>query len=211
MSKFVNKHKLPIKEKSYQVKVTTYKTVNKLGEPIKTQKLIKTVIVWSKKAIEKQEKYHETKNGKTYLRLPIQSKPKPSKEELLALRPFSEYHYKLINKAYSQESKSMRILKKCAENDKHLIDIENMSAKLKAYKSRLKLRNPKNMLYRLEIYYSNSKHEIKTILVRYVNSIPEVNYLANLNRHLSKYPNYHHLSIKDKKDNVLLIMVNCNY
>lgn len=164
---------------------------------------------WTIEATTKRAKYHETKNGKTYLRLPIQSKPKPSKEELLALRPFSDTHYKLINNAYSQESKSMRILKKCAENSKHLIDIENMSAKLKAYKSSLKLKNPKNMLYKIETYYTDNKQKVKTLSVEHVSNEPDVNYLANMNRTLSKYPNYHHLSVKDKKDNVLTIMINC--
>lgn len=164
---------------------------------------------WTIEATTKRAKYHETKNGKTYLKLPIQSKPKPSKEELLALRPFSDIHYKLINNAYSQESKSMRILKKCAENDKHLIDIENMSAKLKAYKSSLKLKNPKNMLYRIETYYTDDKQKVKTLSVEYVSNRPEVNYLANMNRTLSKYPNYHHLAVKNKNGNVLTIMVNC--
>lgn len=164
---------------------------------------------WTIEATTKRAKYHETKNGKTYLRLPIQSKPKPSKKELLALRPFSDMHYKLINNAYSQESKSMRILKKCAENNKHLIDIENMSAKLKAYKSSLKLKNPKNMLYKIETYYTDDKQKIKTLSVEHVSNRPEVNYLANMNRTLSKYPNYHHLAVKNKNGNVLTIMVNC--
>lgn len=164
---------------------------------------------WTIEATIKRAKYHETKNGKTYLRLPVQSKPKPSKEELLALRPFSEYHYKLINKAYSQESKSMRILKKCAENNKHLIDIENMSTKLRAYKSSLKLKNPKNMLYKIETYYTDDKQKIKTLSVEHVSNEPGVNYLANINRTLSKYPNYHHLSVKNKNGNILTIMVNC--
>ena len=164
---------------------------------------------WTIEATTKRAKYHETKNGKTYLKLPIQSKPKPSKEELLALRPFSDTHHKLIDELYSQESKSMQILKKNAENYKHLIDIENMSAKLKAYKSSLKLKNPKNMLYRIETYYTDDKQKVKTLSVEHVSNEPEVNYLANINRTLSKYPNYHHLSVKDRKDNVLTIMVNC--
>ena len=135
---------------------------------------------WTTEATTKRAKYHETKNGKTYLKLPIQSKPKPSKEELLALRPFSDIHYKLINNAYSQESKSMRILKKCAENDKHLIDIENMSAKLKAYKSSLKLKNPKNMLYRIETYYTDDKQKVKTLSLEYVSNRRYLNILITI-------------------------------
>lgn len=164
---------------------------------------------WTVKANLKRKRYHETKNGKSYLRLPIKSKAKLSKLELLNARPFSEYHYKLIEQAYSQKSKSMQILKKYAENNKHLIDIENMSHKLKAYKSSLKLKNPKNMLYRIETYHIDEKQKIKTTSVKYVSNLPEVNYLANLNRTLSENSNYHHVSVKDKKDNVLMIMVNC--
>lgn len=164
---------------------------------------------WTVEANLKRKRYHETKNGKSYLRLPIKSKAKPSKLELLNVRPFSEYHYKLIEQAYSQKSKSMQILKNYAENNRHLVDIENMSYKLKAYKSSLKLKNPKNMLYRIETYHTDEKQKIKTTSVKYVSNLPEVNYLANLNRTLSENSNYHHVSVKDKKDNVLMIMVNC--
>lgn len=164
---------------------------------------------WTVEANLKRKRYHETKNGKSYLRLPIKSKAKPSKLELLNARPFSEYHYKLIEQAYSQKSKSMQILKNYAENNKHLVDIENMSYKLKAYKSSLKLKNPKNMLYRIETYHTDEKQKIKTTSVKYVSNLPEVNYLASLNRTLSENSNYHHVSVKDKKDNVLMIMVNC--
>lgn len=164
---------------------------------------------WTVEANLKRKRYHETKNGKSYLRLPIKSKAKLSKLELLNARPFSEYHYKLIEQAYSQKSKSMQILKNYAENNKHLVDIENMSYKLKAYKSSLKLKNPKNMLYRIETYHTDEKQKIKTTSVKYVSNLPEVNYLASLNRALSENSNYHHVSVKDKKDNVLMIMVNC--
>ena len=164
---------------------------------------------WTVEANLKRKRYHETKNGKSYLRLPIKSKAKPSKLELLNVRPFSEYHYKLIEQAYSQKSKSMQILKNYAENNKHLVDIENMSYKLKAYKSSLKLKNPKNVLYRIETYHTDEKQKIKTTSVKYVSNLPEVNYLASLNRTLSENSNYHHVSVKDKKDNVLMIMVNC--
>lgn len=164
---------------------------------------------WTVEANLKRKRYHETKNGKSYLRLPIKSKAKLSKLELLNARPFSEYHYKLIEQAYSQKSKSMQILKNYAENNKHLVDIENMSYKLKAYKSSLKLKNPKNMLYRIETYHTDEKQKIKTTSVKYVSNLPEVNYLASLNRILSENSNYHHVSVKDKKDNVLMIMVNC--
>ena len=164
---------------------------------------------WTVEANLKRKRYHETKNGKSYLRLPIKSKAKPSKLELLNARPFSEYHYKLIEQAYSQKSKSMQILKNYAENNKHLVDIENMSYELKAYKSSLKLKNPKNMLYRIETYHTDGKQKIKTTSVKYVSNLPEVNYLASLNRTLSENSNYHHVSVKDKKDNVLMIMVNC--
>lgn len=164
---------------------------------------------WTVEANLKRKRYHETKNGKSYLRLPIKSKAKPSKLELLNARPFSEYHYKLIEQAYSQKSKSMQILKNYAENNKHLVDIENMSYKLKAYKSSLKLKNPKNMLYKIETYHTDEKQKIKTTSIKYVSNLPEVNYLASLNRILSENSNYHHVSIKDKKDNILMIMVNC--
>ena len=164
---------------------------------------------WTVEANLKRKRYHETKNGKSYLRLPIKSKAKPSKLELLNTRPFSEYHYKLIEQAYSQKSKSVQILKNYAENNKHLVDIENMSYKLKAYKSSLKLKNPKNVLYRIEIYHTDEKQKIKTTSIKYVSNLPEVNYLASLNRTLSENSNYHHVSVKDKKDNVLMIMVNC--
>ena len=164
---------------------------------------------WTVEANLKRKRYHETKNGKSYLRLPIKSKAKPSKLELLNVRPFSEYHYKLIEQAYSQKSKSMQILKNYAENNKHLVDIENMSYKLKTYKSSLKLKNPKNVLYRIETYHTDEKQKIKTTSVKYVSNLPEVNYLASLNRTLSENSNYHHVSVKDKKDNVLMIMVNC--
>ena len=164
---------------------------------------------WTVEANLKRKRYHETKNGKSYLRLPIKSKAKPSKLELLNARPFSEYHYKLIEQAYSQKSKSMQILKNYAENNKHLVDIENMSYKLKAYKSSLKLKNPKNMLYRIETYHTDEKQKIKTTSVKYVPNLPEVNYLASLNRALSENSNYHHLSVKYKNDNVIIIMVNC--
>lgn len=164
---------------------------------------------WTVEANLKRKRYHETKNGKSYLRLPIKSKAKPSKLELLNTRPFSEYHYKLIEQAYSQKSKSVQILKNYAENNKHLVDIENMSYKLKAYKSSLKLKNPKNVLYRIEIYHTDEKQKIKTTSIKYVSNLPEVNYLASLNRTLLENSNYHHVSVKDKKDNVLMIMVNC--
>lgn len=164
---------------------------------------------WTVEANLKRKRYHETKNGKSYLRLPIKSKAKPSKLELLNARPFGEYHYKLIEQAYSQKSKSMQILKNYAENNKHLVDIENMSYKLKAYKSSLKLKNPKNVLYRIETYHTDEKQKIKTTSVKYVSNLPEVNYLASLNRTLSENSNYHHVSVKDKKDNILMIMVNC--
>lgn len=51
--------------------------------------------------------------------------------------------------------------------------------------------------------------KIKTTSIKYVSNLPEVNYLASLNRALSENSNYHHVSVKDKKDNILIIMVNC--
>lgn len=168
---------------------------------------------WTIEATKKRAKYHETKNGKTYLRLPIKIADKPSKLERLESRPFSEYHNKLIDSLYSQKSKSMQILRKIAENDKHEIDIENMSYKLKAYKSSLKLRNTKNMLYTVETYYKDNEQQIKTLTCNHVSKIPDTNELANLNRELSQYPNYHHLTVKTKdktvKNDVMLVMVNC--
>ena len=164
---------------------------------------------WTLKASLAKVKYHETKNGKSYLRLPIKSKIRLSKSERLKSRPFSEYHYKLIEQAYSQKSKSMQILKKCAEDAKRLIDIENMSYKLKAYKSSLKHKNSKNMLYKIETHYTSVKQKLKTTLIKCVSNLPEVNYLASMNRELSKDINYHHISIKDRKNNVLMLMVNC--
>lgn len=165
---------------------------------------------WTVEATIKRAKYHETKNGKSYLRLPIKKKTILTKTELLASRPFSDTHYKLVNDAYSQESKSMRILRKNAEEQKHLIDIENMSTKLKAYKSSLKLKNPKNLLYKIETYYTDDKQQIKTLSTKYVSNIPSVNELATLNRNLSKYNCYHHVSVKNKNtDNVIMLMVNC--
>lgn len=165
---------------------------------------------WSIKALQIRKKYHETKNGKTYLKLPIQSKTKLDKLKLLESRPFSEYHNKLINSLYSQESVSMRILKNSAEEQKHEINIDNMSYKLKAYKSALKLKNPKNVLYKIVSYYEDDKQKVRILSEEFVNNTNynEINNkVRELNKNLSKYNIYHHTSVKDKNDNVIMLYV----
>ena len=47
------------------------------------------------------------------------------------------------------------------------------------------------MLYKIETYYTDDRQKIKTLSVEHVSNEPKVNYLANINRTLSKYPNYH--------------------
>lgn len=160
---------------------------------------------WSVTANNKRKKYHETKNGKTYIKLPIRSKETIDKETLLASRPFSKYHYDLINSAYSREDRSLKL---AAERAKYEERIKKMSERLNAYKSSLKLRNPKNMLYKIVSYYEDTSHKVRILSEEYVPTIDidTINKkMKEQNTLLSRYDMYHHISLKDRDGKVLVL------
>ena len=182
-------------------------TLTKRNNKIVSRKVYK--YSWSIEANLKRNTYHETKNGKIYPLLPIHHEKK-SKEELLASRRFSQYHYTLINNAYCKESQSLRILKCITNEQKHNIELENTAKKLSIYKSALKLKNPKNSMYKVIIHSVDDKHNVDILDTKYVKDIPTVDYLANLNRNLSKYIWYHHLTVVDSLNNIRTLFVCCD-
>lgn len=160
---------------------------------------------WSVTANRKRKIYHETKNGKTYIKLPIRSKETIDKETLLASRPFSKYHYDLINSAYSKEDRSLKL---AAERAKHEERIKKMRERLIAYKSSLKLRNPKNALYKIVSYYEDNSQKVRVLTEEYVSSLTLEGIsekMKETNALLSKYRSYHHMSLKDKDGKVLIL------
>lgn len=160
---------------------------------------------WSVTANEKRRKYHETKNGKTYMKLPIRSKETIDKETLLASRPFSKYHYNLINSAYSKEDRSFKL---AVERATHEERIKKMRERLNAYKSSLKLRNPKNALYKIVSYYEDNSQKVRVLTEEYVPSLTLEGIsekMKETNALLSKYRSYHHMSLKDKDGKVLIL------
>ena len=163
------------------------------------------IFKWSVTANEKRKKYHETKNGKTYIKLPIRSKETIDKETLLASRPFSKYHYDLINSAYSKEDRSLKL---ATERAKHEERIKKMRERLTAYKSSLKLRNPKNALYKIVSYYEDNSQKVRVLTEEYVSSLTLEGIsekMKETNALLSKYRSYHHMSLKDKDGKVLIL------
>ena len=191
---------------------TTSRTISKLGEPFKTKTKTDIYFRWSKIAEKTKERYHQTKNGITVsIKLPLQNKPKLDKKSLLESRTFSKYHYDLINNAYSKENRALKI---AIETAKHEQQIAKMQEKLNAYKSSLKLRNPKNMSYRIVSYYEDDKQHIRILSEKFVNDITTniINKeMKELNMSLSKYDNYHHISLKDKDDKVLALYTKIPY
>lgn len=83
---------------------------------------------WSIDAIRKKQILHKTFSPRPKLEIP--SLPKPSKEEKLKQRPFSQYHYKLINNLYGND-KENRILKQQAEKAAHELKIKRLALAIK--------------------------------------------------------------------------------
>lgn len=137
---------------------------------------------WTIEATNKRMKYHSTKHGKTYLKLPIIDKPNKSKEGLLSSRPFSQYHYKLLNNVYSKEN---RILKQVSEQLKKPNKITNCI---------------KESLYKLRIVFKSKIQDLYQETEHLVNLTNEQ--LRYLNKKLSTlYNNYHHLCLEYKQTN----------
>ena len=167
---------------------------------------------WTPQATYCKRQYHRTKNGITIsIKLPLQNKPKLDKKSLLESRAFSKYHYDLINNAYSKENRALKI---AIETAKHEQQIAKMQKRLNAYKSNLKLKNPKNMPYKIVSYYEDDKQHVRILSEKFVSDITTntINKeMKELNMSLSKYSSYHHISLKDKDDKVLALYTKIPY
>ncbi len=166
---------------------------------------------WSTKARLKQQNYHLTKNGISFPKPILQKIDRKNKEKLLAERPFSYFHNKLIENLYGKRSWKEKNLKAQAEKAKHEIALENTAKRLKDYKSSLKLKNPKNMLYKISSYYSDGKQHIKLLSENYVPKEPSYKEIAELNKGLSVYPFYRHTVVRkigERTDRFLFVSTN---
>ena len=175
--------------------------------------------VWSSKARLTQKLYHLTKNGlpKTnnklsddllYVKAQID---KDNKQRLLESRPFSYFHNRLIENLYNKRSWKEKTMTAQAKAAKHEIELENIAKRLSDYKSSLKLRNPKNLLYKISSYYSDGKQHIKLLSETYVPKEPTCDEIAELNRSLSVYPFYRHTVVRkkgEKTDRFLFVSTN---
>lgn len=182
------------------VQVTThYRNSDIDGEYKKST--VREYFTWSRRGREALKAYHRSKTPVNYsqYKKPQEKKKSLSKEEKLALIPFSNYHNKLINKAYSTESIENRILKQAAEAHAHEIAIENLAARLKIHKYSLRYRNSKNCKYKIVVWIENEKHKPIIFTEKYVPNITQAVHEAakTYNSNMSKYMFYHHTSIYD--------------
>lgn len=182
------------------VKITTHHRNDDI-DGIHKKSTVREYFTWSKRGREALEAYHRSKtpiNYSQYKKLKEKNKSL-SKEEKLALIPFSDYHNKLINKAYSTESIENRILKQAAEAHAHEIAIENLAARLKIHNYSLKFRNSKNCKYKIVVWIENEKHKPIIFTEKYVPNVTQAVHEAAVlyNDKMSKYMFYHHTSIYD--------------
>ena len=182
------------------VKITTHHRNDDI-DGIHKKSTVRKYFTWSKRGREALEAYHRSKTSVNYsqYKKPKEKKKSLSKEEKLALIPFSDYHNKLINKAYSTESIENRILKQAAEAHAHEIAIENLAARLKIHNYSLKFRNSKNCKYKIVVWIENEKHKPIIFTEKYVPNVTQAVHEAAIlyNDKMSKYMFYHHTSIYD--------------
>lgn len=182
------------------VKITTHHRNDDI-DGIHKKSTVREYFTWSKRGREALEAYHRSKIPVNYsqYKKPQEKKKSLSKEEKLALRQYSEYHYKLINQAYSKESAENRLLKQAASDNAHEIVIENLMARLKIYKYSLKFRNSKNCKYKIVVWVENEKHKPIIFTEKYVPNVTQAVHEAaeTYNSNMSKYMFYHHTSIYD--------------
>ena len=180
------------------VKITTHHRNDDI-DGIHKKSTVREYFTWSKRGREALEAYHRSKTPVNYsqYKKPQEKKKSLSKEEKLALIPFSDYHNKLINKAYSTESIENRILKQAAEAHAHEIAIENLAARLKIHNYSLKFRNSKNCKYKIVVWIENEKHKPIIFTEKYVPNVTQAVHEAAVlyNDKVSKYMFYHHTSI----------------
>lgn len=179
------------------IQVTTHYRNADIDGPYK-ESTVREYFTWSKRGREAREAYHNSKKPINYsqYKKPKEKQKTLSKEEKLALRPFSEYHYKLINNAYGRRNS---LLEKSIANNKHEITIENLAARLKLYKYSLKFRNSKNCKYKIVVWIENKKHKPIIFTEKYVPNVTQAVHEAakTYNSNMSKYMFYHHTSIYD--------------
>lgn len=182
------------------VKITTHHRNDDI-DGIHKKSTVREYFTWSRRGREALETYHRSKTPVNYsqYKKPKEKKQTLSKEEKLALIPFSDYHNKLINKAYSTESIENRILKQAAEAHAHEIAIENLAARLKIHNYSLKFRNSKNCKYKIVVWVENEKHKPIIFTEKYVPNVTQAVHEAAVlyNDKMSKYIFYHHTSIYD--------------
>lgn len=182
------------------VKITTHHRNDDI-DGIHKKSTVREYFTWSRRGKEALEAYHRSKIPVNYsqYKKPQEKKKSLSKEEKLALIPFSDYHNKLINKAYSTESIENRILKQAAEAYAHEIAIENLAARLKIHNYSLKFRNSKNCKYKIVVWVENEKHKPIIFTEKYVPNVTQAVHEAakTYNSNMSKYIFYHHTSIYD--------------
>ena len=182
------------------VKITTHHRNDDI-DGIHKKSTVREYFTWSKRGREALEAYRRSKIPVNYsqYKKPQEKKKPLSKEEKLALIPFSNYHNKLINKAYSTESIENRILKQAAEAHAHKIAIENLAARLKIHNYSLKYRNSKNCKYKIVVWVENEKHKPIIFTEKYVPNVTQAVHEAakTYNSNMSKYMFYHHTSIYD--------------
>ena len=182
------------------VKVTTHYRNSDIDGEYK-ESTVREYFTWSKRGREALEAYRRSKTPVNYsqYKKPKEKKQTLSKEEKLALIPFSDYHNKLINKAYSTESIENRILKQAAEAHAHEIAIENLAARLKIHNYSLKFRNSKNCKYKIVVWIEDKKHKPIIFTEKYVPNVTQAVHEAAVlyNDKMSKYMFYHHTNIYD--------------
>lgn len=182
------------------VKITTHYRNSDIDGEYK-ESTVREYFTWSRRGREALEAYHRSKTPINYsqYKKPKEKKKTLSKEEKLALRQYSEYHYKLINQAYSKESAENRLLKQAAEAHAHEIAIENLAARLKIHNYSLKFRNSKNCKYKIVVWVENEKHKPIIFTEKYVPNVTQAVHEAAVlyNDKMSKYMFYHHTNIYD--------------
>ena len=182
------------------VQVTTHYRNSDIDGEYK-ESTVREYFTWSRRGRGALEAYHRSKIPVNYsqYKKPQEKKKSLSKEEKLALIPFSDYHNRLINKVYSTESIENRILKQAAEAHAHEIAIENLAARLKIHNYSLKFRNSKNCKYKIVVWVENEKHKPIIFTEKYVPNVTQAVHEAakTYNSNMSKYMFYHHTSIYD--------------
>lgn len=181
---------------------------NLVHEFVLTQRHGKTVskelykYKWSENAIAAKEEYHSTKNGiPAVVKKPKEVVPELTKEEKLNNREYSDFHKKLIEKAYSKVNNS---LKQAAEKAKHEVNIEKWKEHIKEYKARLYELTKKSKPFRIETYFENEEGNILKQSTYYFSKKYDMLKKIALRLHaklLAKAPNYHHIVIVDNITN----------